>query len=159
MNIFLSFSLNISQIFLFLNQNICCGYSKEPSQFEHPKQTSHDNRFPTMWYVRPAKPQISLRIRAIQSEPLLVAWIFYECWATDQTSFGIFELKMRLHRLVWVYTCQNATLLEITCHGSNVKENIYNFMLKTGVITVRESQSGISVNWILNWAKKFLNHQ
>ena len=29
-------------IFLFLNQNICCGYSKEPSQrdgsFEHPKQ-------------------------------------------------------------------------------------------------------------------------
>ena len=27
--------------FLFLNQNICCGYSKEPSQwdgsFEHPK--------------------------------------------------------------------------------------------------------------------------
>ena len=28
-------------IFLFLNQNICCGYSKEPSQrdssFEHPK--------------------------------------------------------------------------------------------------------------------------
>ena len=29
--------------FLFLSQNICCGYSKEPSQrdssFEHPKQT------------------------------------------------------------------------------------------------------------------------
>ena len=29
-------------IFLFLNQNICCRYSKEPSQcndsFEHPKQ-------------------------------------------------------------------------------------------------------------------------
>ena len=28
-------------VFLFLNQNICCGYSKEPSQrdgsFEHPK--------------------------------------------------------------------------------------------------------------------------
>ena len=27
-------------------------------------------------------------------------------------------LKRRLHRLVLVYTCQNATLLEITCHGS-----------------------------------------
>ena len=40
---------------------------------------SHDMRFPTMWYVRPAKPQISLRIRAAWSEPLLVAWIFYEC--------------------------------------------------------------------------------
>ena len=29
-------------IFLFLNQNICCGYSKEPSQWdgsiEHPKR-------------------------------------------------------------------------------------------------------------------------
>ena len=28
-------------------------------------------RFPTMWYKRPAKPQISLRIRAVCSEPLL----------------------------------------------------------------------------------------
>ena len=26
---------------------------------------SHDMRFPTMWYVRPAKPLISLRIRAV----------------------------------------------------------------------------------------------
>ena len=26
-------------------------------------------RLPTMWYVRPAKPQISLRIRAVYSEP------------------------------------------------------------------------------------------
>ena len=28
-------------------------------------------------------------------------------------------LNRRLHRLVWVYTCQNATLLKIACHGSN----------------------------------------
>ena len=34
-------------------------------------------RFPTMWYVPPVKPQISLRIRAVWAEPLLVAWIFY----------------------------------------------------------------------------------
>ena len=34
---------------------------------------------PTMWYVRPAKAQISLRIRAVWAEPLLVTWIFYEC--------------------------------------------------------------------------------
>ena len=27
-------------------------------------------------------------------------------------------LKRRLHRLVRVYTCQNATLLEISCYGS-----------------------------------------
>ena len=36
-------------------------------------------RFPTMWYVRPAKPQISLHICAVWSEPLLLAWVFYDC--------------------------------------------------------------------------------
>ena len=49
--------------------------------------------FPTMWYVRPAKPQISLRIRAVWSEPLLVAWVFYDCSATDWTPFGVFKFK------------------------------------------------------------------
>ena len=34
---------------------------------------SRDMGIPTMWYVRPAKPQTSLRIRAVWSEPLLVA--------------------------------------------------------------------------------------
>ena len=28
-------------------------------------QMSRDTRFPTMWYVQPAKPQISLRIRSL----------------------------------------------------------------------------------------------
>ena len=83
-------------------------------------QMSRDMIFPTMWYVRPAKPQISLRIRAVWSEPLLVAWIFYECYATDWTSFGVWNPKRRLHRPVWVYNCQNATLLEITYRGSNI---------------------------------------
>ena len=64
-------------------------------------------RFPTIWYVRPAKAQTSLRIRADWSEPLLVAWVFYDCWATDWTLFGVSKLNRRLHRLVWVYTCQN----------------------------------------------------
>ena len=68
-----------------------------------------------MW---PAKPQISLRIRAVLPETLLVARIFYDCKASDWTQFGISKLKRRLHRLVWVYTFQNATLLEITCRGS-----------------------------------------
>ena len=80
---------------------------------------SCDMRFPTIWFVRPAKPQISLHIRAVWSEPLLVTWIFYECSATDWTPFGVSKLQRRLHRLVWVYTPQNATLLEITCQGSN----------------------------------------
>ena len=35
------------------------------------------------------------------------------------TSFGVSKLNMRLQRLVWVYTCQYATLLEITFRGSN----------------------------------------
>ena len=61
---------------------------------------SHDMRFPTMWYVPPAKLQISLRICAVWSEPLLVAWIFYNCLATDWTAFEVSKLKSRLHRLV-----------------------------------------------------------
>ena len=79
---------------------------------------SHDMGCPTMWYVLPAKAQTSLRIHTVWSEPLLVTWIFYEYWATDRTSFGVCKLKRRLHMLIWLYTCQNATLLEITCHGS-----------------------------------------
>ena len=82
-------------------------------------QMSCNMIFPTMWYVRPAKAQTSLRISAVWSEPLLVAWIFYECLATDRTSFEVPKLKRRLHRPVWVYTCQNATMLEISCHASN----------------------------------------
>ena len=71
-----------------------------------------DMRFPTMWYVRPAKPQISLHIRAYLIRAfacrLNILWVL-SYW-----------LKFhRLHRLTWVYTYQNATLLEITCHCSN----------------------------------------
>ena len=35
-------------------------------------------------------------------------------------SFEVSKLKNMMYRLVRVYTCQNATLLEITCHGSNI---------------------------------------
>ena len=47
---------------------------------------SRDTRFLSMWYVRQAKAQISLHISTVWSELLLVAWIFYESKATDQTS-------------------------------------------------------------------------
>ena len=40
--------------------------------------------------------------------------------ATDWTPFGVCTLKRMLHRPIWVYTCQNATLLEITCRGSYI---------------------------------------
>ena len=79
---------------------------------------SRDMRFPTMLNVRPAKPQISLRRRAVWSEHLLVDWIFCDCKATNWTSLVIPNLKTRLHRLLRVYSCQNATLLEITGRGS-----------------------------------------
>ena len=81
---------------------------------------SRDMRFPTTWYVPPAKPQISLRIRAVWSEPFLVAWILLKFQATNQTSSGISMPRRRLHRLVWVHARRNATLLEITCCGSYI---------------------------------------
>ena len=56
-----------------------------------------------MLYVRPVKTQISLPIHIVWSEPFLVAWIFYECYATDWTSFWVSKLKRRLHRIVWVW--------------------------------------------------------
>ena len=52
-------------------------------------------------------------IRAFASR-LNILWVLSNDW----TSFGVSKLKRRLHRLAWVYTCQNTTLLEITCHGS-----------------------------------------
>ena len=38
---------------------------KEKCYSEKKYNMSQCMRFPTMWYVRPAKPQISLRIRAV----------------------------------------------------------------------------------------------
>ena len=82
-------------------------------QFPH---MSWDIRFPTMWYVRPAKAQTS----TVWSEPLLVTWIFYEYWATDRRSFGVSKLKKGCTCSSRVYSCQNATLLEITwCSSYN----------------------------------------
>ena len=43
------------------------------------------------------------------------------------------QLKRGLHMLVWVYTCQNATLLAITCHGS------YTFFLSKGLLVYPSS--------------------
>ena len=90
---------------------------------------SRDMLFPTMWYMRLTKPQISLRICAVWSKPLLVAWIFDDCLLTDWTSYGASKLNRRLHRLFWVCSCQNTTLLEITCrylfHLFQLTEMVY----------------------------------
>ena len=46
---------NFKSFFLFLNQNICCGYSKEISQregsFEHPKHILNHNYKPRVLFV------------------------------------------------------------------------------------------------------------
>ena len=73
-------------------------------------------RFPTMWYVRPIKPQISLRIRAVWSEPLLVASIFYERWAIDWASFGDPKLKRMLHRLLSKCHIVGTNMLWLKCY-------------------------------------------
>ena len=56
------FSLSVAAIHRFL--------------YIHPiqKQMSQCMRFPTMWYVRPAKPQISLRIRAVAQSDQSLRW-------------------------------------------------------------------------------------
>ena len=54
-------------------------------------------------------------IRAIASR-LNILWVL-SYWLNIIWSF---KLKRGLYRLVWVYTCQNTTLSEITCRGSYV---------------------------------------
>ena len=111
--------------------------------------------FPSMWYVRPANPQISLRIRAVWSEPLLVAWVFYDCLATDWTPSGVSKLKRRLHRLVWVYVFQNATLLEnimprliVLCYmtGENPTSWLAHFLFENLCVYLI-----IGLNWLTAW--------
>ena len=47
----------------------------------------------TMWYVQPAKPLISLRICAVWSEPVLVAWIFYNVKLLNEHHLEFLSLK------------------------------------------------------------------
>ena len=57
---------------------------------------------------------------------LSILWLL-SIWLTP---LGVSNLKRRLQRLVGVYTCQNATLLEITCTGSGYNfQNIFYFLI------------------------------
>ena len=71
-----SFSVMTGSVFLGListKQRIKClaqGHNKAPTVrlmfwLKKKSEMSQCLRFPTMWYVRPAKPQISLRIRTV----------------------------------------------------------------------------------------------
>ena len=68
-------------------------------------------RFPTMWYVCTEKPQISLRMRAVCSLPLLSLEYSMSVKLLTEHHLEFLSLKGGC-------TCQNATLLDITCHGS-----------------------------------------
>ena len=68
-------------------------YGRTPLCEKNYLKMSRDMSFPTMWYVRPATSQTSLRIRTVWLEPLLDAWIFYDCSATDRTAFGVWGSK------------------------------------------------------------------
>ena len=82
---------------------------------------SRNMKLLTMWYVRPAKAQTSQRIRAVWSEPLLVAWIFYDCKATDWILFGVSKLKRRLMILFLPKSMINVTTLILKLSISHFK--------------------------------------
>ena len=70
---------------------------------------------------QPAHKRSLIRVFANR---LNILWALSYWW----TSFGASKLKRRLHRLVWVYTCQNTILLEITCRGSNALLHCFSLM-------------------------------
>ena len=60
------------------NGNLEEFWNRYAMSFDLRNKFSHGMRFPTMWNMRPAKAQTSLRIRAVWSEHLLIPWIFYD---------------------------------------------------------------------------------
>ena len=91
-------------------------------------------RFPTMWYVRPAKTQTSLHKRAVWSEPLLVAWVLSnwpnrisrleslslhlsKCYFSGHVAahllISISGLRREISRLCWMWTSKTQIRLRI----------------------------------------------
>ena len=95
----------------------CLVVSKKKNQFVSPLNWAATWDFQQCRNLT-AKAETSLRIRAVWSELLLVARIFHDSKATDRILFGVSKLKRRQHRLVWVLTCQNDTVLRLICHRS-----------------------------------------
>ena len=87
--------------------------------------------------------QMRSPIRAFPSR-LNILWLL-SCWPT---AFRVSMLMRRLQRLIWVYSCQNATLLEIACRGSYVYTNIIILSLKCKLKS-RGCHGFLSVQWSL----------
>ena len=89
----------------------------------HHGNMSQDMRYPTMLYVRPAKAQTSLLIRAVWWEPLLVAWIFVTVKLLSQQPLEFLSLKKAApaHRSLRLIKCHNVgnhmiRLIFKSCH-------------------------------------------
>ena len=65
-----------------------------------------------MWFVRPARPAFAQSDRSLCWS--LEYFMCIKCQYTYWTSFWVSKLTRRQHRLVWVYTCQNATVLDMS---------------------------------------------
>ena len=90
-------------------------------------------------------------IRAFISR-LIILWLL-SYWPNI---IEVSKLKRKLHMLVWVYTCENTKLLEITCHGSlnrfstvwNEKTTAYAQKAPTHVYTyVKSRVKGLIASW------------
>ena len=80
-----------------------------------------------MWYVRPAKAQTSLRIRAVcayaQSDQSLYESLGFSMTVKLPTEHHLEFLSLKggfTGSSEFTQSCQNTTLLEITCLGSYV---------------------------------------
>ena len=123
--------INYGDICQFIS-DACLFTSRDMGYLVPPIQASFVALFITLWATTWDFQQWGMcdqqRLR-----PLIrafVTWIFYEYWATDRTSFGVSKLKRRLYMLIWLYTCQNATLLEITCRSYVVFHSVHEYCLR-----------------------------
>ena len=86
---------------------------------------NHGMRFPTMWYVRPARAQTSLRVRAVRSEPLLVSYLEYSMRVKLLTGHHLEFLSLKVG-----YTClSESTHVKMPhCWKSHVKAHMSSLM-------------------------------
>ena len=78
----------------------------------------NDIRFLTIWYVQPANAQTSLRISAIWSEPLLVAWINYHCYVYTTTGSIVVDILLIVTPIVGVCGCSMYCCALLYVHSS-----------------------------------------
>ena len=73
---------------------------------------------PIKWHVRPAKTQISLRIRPVWSESSLSAWRNHGSLATHWAHSEDSDQTGRMPRLIWVFVERTVILLALIISGA-----------------------------------------